>query len=83
MDGSRWRAIALLFRLAGLCAPGRDGPELSPLYPLLSGLRSQLTFLSRQSGQSRGYPPSLDTFGRFTGYNRDNVPTIGKHGQSE
>jgi hypothetical protein len=38
MDGSRWRAIALLFRLAGLCAPGRDGPELSPLYPSFPAL---------------------------------------------
>ena len=54
MDGSPWRAIALLFRPRRPLRPRRDGPELSPLYPLISGPRSQLTFLSRQSAKVSG-----------------------------
>ena len=41
MDGSPWRAIALLFRPRRPLRPRRDGPELSPLYPLISGPRGQ------------------------------------------
>jgi len=83
MDGSPWRAIALLFRPRRPLRPRRDGPELSPLYPLISGPRSQSAFLQRLTQRSRDLCVSLDTLCRFPGDNGDKHPTIGQHGQSE